>query len=118
VDDLGPPVAFVALREGTPVYDSERKRIGVVEEVVADDDAGIFEGLVIHSVPLPGRHLVADVEQISALHERGVLLSVDRATLRRANEKSGRRSGDGEEALEHPVQATLRRAWDRINPRR
>ena len=110
--DLGPPIAFIALREGTPVYDPQRKRIGVVEEVVADEHAAIFEGVVVHTLPLPGRHLVADADQIAALHERGVLLSVQRSALRRSGE-AARRSSDDDQ-LEHPVQTVLRRIWDRI----
>jgi uncharacterized protein YrrD len=116
--DLGPPIAFVALREGTPVYDAGGDRIGVVDEVVADELAGIFEGVVVHTLPLPGRHLVADAEQIASLHERGVLLSVDRSALRSPNRKRAADENDAEEQLENPVQATLRRVWDRISGRR
>jgi uncharacterized protein YrrD len=111
--DLGPPIAFVALSEGTPVYDVERKRIGVVDEVVADEQADIFEGVVVHTLPLPGRHLFADAEQIAGLHERGVLLSVDRSALRDTQRRGGRAREAGDQ-LENPVQAVLRRAWDRI----
>jgi uncharacterized protein YrrD len=114
--DLGPPIAFIALREGTPVYDAQRKRIGVVEEVVADEHAAIFEGVVVHTLPLPGRHLVADADQIAALHERGVLLSVERSALRRSS--GGARRSGAEDQLEHPVQAALRRVWDRITRNR
>jgi hypothetical protein len=113
--DLGPPIAFIALREGAPVYDVTRKRIGVVDEVIADEQAAIFEGVVVHTLPLPGRHLVADAEQIASLHERGVLLSVDRSALRSSNRRGGggERAADGR--LENPVQAALRRVWDRIS---
>ena len=116
--DLGPPIAFVALRDGTPVYDTREKRIGVVEEVVADEQAGIFEGLVVHTLPLPGHHLVADAEQIAELRERGVLLSVERSALRSSNRDGGARESDADDRLESPVQATLRRVWDRITGRR
>lgn len=109
---LGPKVAFVAVREGTPVYDANDRRIGVVEEVIADGGAGIFNGVVIHTVPLPGRHLIADVDQISALHERGVVLSVDRDALRPSRRKPTRTSRA--EHLEGRVHGALRRLWDRI----
>jgi hypothetical protein len=117
VVDLGPPIAFIAVREGTPVYDAQHKRIGVVEEVVADEQADIFEGVLVHTLPLPGHHVVADADQIAGLHERGVLLSVDRCALRNTNRRGGERERDDEDQLENPVQAALRRVWDRINRR-
>jgi uncharacterized protein YrrD len=116
--DLGPPIAFVALREGTPVYDAREERIGVVEEVVADEQAAIFEGLVVHTLPLPGHHVVADTEQIAELHERGVLLSVDRSALRSSDRHADTRERDADDRLESPLQATLRRVWDRISGKR
>ena len=112
--DLGPKIAFMAVREGTPVYDARDKRVGVVEEVLADRHAGIFEGIVIHTLPLPGRHAVVDVDQISALHEAGVVLSVDGRVLRRAREHARAPSESTERMLEHPLQAKLRHIWDRI----
>jgi hypothetical protein len=106
--NLGAKIAFMALHEGTPVYDVQDKRIGVIEDVLADEQAAIFEGILIHTLPLPGRHVVADVDQISALHEQGVLLSVDRPSLRSA--KNAKRTPfDSERELERPLQAGLRR---------
>jgi len=105
--DLGAKIAFMAVREGTPVFDSQDNRIGVVEEVLADNRAGIFEGILIHTLPLPGRHVVADVDQISALHEGGVALSVEGAVLRRAGDKK-RPADSAEPPLERPLQARLR----------
>ena len=116
--NLGAKIAFTAVREGTPVYDARRARVGVVDEVIADDTAGIFKGIVIHTAPLPGRHLVADVDQITAMHERGVVLSVERAVLRAELRGAAATSPNAEPALEPPVHAALRRIWDRITRRR
>ena len=117
MDDLGPPIAYIVLEEGTPVYDRSGERIGVVEQVLADEQVDIFEGVLVHTVPLPGRHLIADAEQIEALHERGVVLSVDREALHEPTEQpAGRRAGGGE-PVESPLGA-LRRAWDRVTGRR
>jgi hypothetical protein len=74
--DLGPPIAYLLLTEGTPVYDRRGERVGVVDTVLADRALDIFHGLVVHTHPV-GRRLFAD----AALHERGVLLSVDRDAL-------------------------------------
>jgi uncharacterized protein YrrD len=104
MDDLGPPIAYIVLEEGTPVYDRGGERIGVVEQVLADEQLDIFEGVLVHTVPLPGRHLLADAEQIDALHE--------------PSEQSAARRAGGEERVESPLAARLRRAWDRVTGRR
>ena len=115
--DLGAKIAFTAVREGTPVYDPGWTRVGVVDEVIADGTAGIFKGIIIHTAPLPGRHLVADVDQIDALHERGVLLCVERGALR-AQRRDGANPSDTDPALEPRIHAVLRRMWDRVSRRR
>jgi len=53
--DLGRPIAYTAIREGTPVHDVTGARVGVVERIVADLDLDIFEGPVVHTTPLPGQ---------------------------------------------------------------
>jgi hypothetical protein len=113
--ELGRPVAYPAVKEGTPVYDRTAARIGVVEHVVADDVVDIFEGLVVHTLPLPGRHLFADADQIAGLHEHGVLLSVRGDELHDPEEQHARRAeAADDEPVESPLQARLRRAWDWI----
>jgi hypothetical protein len=109
---LGSPIAYPALEEGTAVYDSRGDRIGVVERVLADGAHDIFEGVIVHTLPLPGRHLFADVEQIAELRERGVLLSVDRDELREPSETPGSPTAHPDDTVESPLQARLRRAWD------
>ena len=103
VDDLGRPIAYTVLEEGTPVYDLHGERIGVVEHVLGDFSADIFDGVIVHTHPFPGRHLFADTDQISELHERGIVLSVDRGDLHEPSEKS---------------EAKLSRAWDWITRQR
>src|SRR5919108_3580855 len=111
MDDLGPAIAWPAVEEGTPVYDRDGNRIGVAEQVVGERD--IFEGVLIHTHPLPGKHLFADAEQIAGLHERGVVLSVDKDSLRPPPpENPEQRRGDREHSPEEPrVEAGLRRLW-------
>jgi uncharacterized protein YrrD len=114
--DLGPPVSYLSLRDGTPVYDRRGRRIGVVDEVAADTAHDIFEGLIIHTDPLPGRHLFASVERIAELRERGVLLSVESDSLPPARDA---RSGevDREAPADGRLHALVRRTWDLINGR-
>jgi hypothetical protein len=107
-DALGPPVAYLALKDGTPVYDRSGARVGVVEHVM--DAGGIFEGIIIHTHQLPGRHLYADANQVE-IHQRGVVLSAQRADLHDPRiEPATRHRRDAEKTLER----RLRRALDWI----
>ena len=111
MDELGAPIAHLAVKEGVPVYDRGGRRIGVVDRVMADELTGIFEGLIVHTLPLPGRHLYAGHEQIAELRERGVLLSVERDQLHELGERSARRRRS-DEPVERALEARLRKAWD------
>jgi hypothetical protein len=113
--DLGPPTAYTALQEGTAVYDRDGDRVGVVEHVLADEAQDIFHGLVIRVRRLPEpEHVVALAGQVADLYERGVLLAVDAGALYDPSAFPGTstsRTADGES----PLEAALRRAWERIN---
>lgn len=109
LEALGPPVAHLALTDGTPVYDRSGARVGVVEHVM--DESRIFEGIIIHTYPLPGRHLYADVNQVDEIHQRGVVLSVERADLHDPRIESARRHWDEPEKT---LELRLRRALDWI----
>ena len=116
--DIGRPIAYLALPEGTPVLDREGRRIGVVDHVVADVDLDLFYGVVVHTHPLPGRHLYADRDQISGIYERAVLLAADVDDLHEPSEPVPSRRDDHPRGIETPLEAGLRRAWDWITGRR
>jgi PRC-barrel domain len=115
--DLGAPIAFTALAEGTPVYDSGGRRLGVVDEVLIEPPSGIFEGVVVHTLPLPGRHLHALPDQIAEIHRCGVLLSVGADDL---PEEVGWRHRDRARipSPEPPLERFARRVLDRLGGRR
>ncbi|NMH96992.1 PRC-barrel domain containing protein [Pseudonocardia acidicola] len=116
--DLGRPIAYLALAEGTAVYDRDGQRIGVVDHVLADVPMDIFEGVIVHTEPLPGNHRYADADQIAGLYERGVLLAVRRDDLHEPREPSRPRVAvDGSIPAESPLEARLRRVWDWITAR-
>ena len=96
------------------MYDRSGTRIGVVDHVMAEGN--IFEGLIIHTHPLPGRHLYADDAQVAEIRERGVLLSVDSDELHdpRREAGRGRRQPDGQRSA---LEARLRRALDWLTGR-
>ena len=114
--DLGPPIAYLALEEGIPVYDKDGQQIGVVEHVLGDMTADVFDGLIVHTEALPGRHVFADVDQIAELHERGVLLSVGGDELREPSARPDREHDS--DSTESELEARLRRALDWIRGRR
>lgn len=110
--DLGRAISPLGVAEGTPVYDPEGRRVGVVDEV--SQWQGIFDGLVVHTVPLPGRHVFAAHDQLAGVYERGVRLAAGRDELREIERpRRGRPLGD-----ESRLEAALRRAWDRLHPPR
>ena len=111
--DLGGRVAYTAIADGTPVYDRQGRRVGVVEHVM--EVGGIFEGVLVHTHPLPGRHLYADADQIAEIRERGVVLSGTERELH-VPEQEARRRRTG--VAESPLEARLRRAWDWLTGRR
>ena len=112
MQDLGPPIAWLVLEEGTPVYDRNGERVGVAERALGEED--IFEGLIVHTLPLPGHHLFADVDQIAELHERGVVLSVERDALHKppSEDSARKRRRARSDTPESGLEARLRRAWD------
>jgi hypothetical protein len=114
VDDLGPPIAARALPEGTPVYDRAGERIGVVEAVAGDVERDIFDGIVIHTLPLPGHHRLASVDQIGDIRERGVLLRVNADALHDPEAERPRRPAADARPPEPALQHRLRHAWDRL----
>src|SRR3954471_25085312 len=44
---LGDPISYLTLSEGTPVFAAGGERIGVVEHVLADTNADVFDGLIV-----------------------------------------------------------------------
>ena len=75
-DDLGPPASYLTLQEGAAVVSSDGERIGRVEEVLADTQADVFDGIVIGKGPLGLDRRYVEADQIDRIHERGVVLSI------------------------------------------
>lgn len=120
MDDLGAPIAYLALQEGTAVYCAGGERVGEVQHVLAAEDADIFDGLVIDIRPGPGGLRFVDAPEVAKLHERGVILSLDSDAVERLPEPSanpGAMRVDPADADESELSAKLRRAWDFISGR-
>jgi uncharacterized protein YrrD len=78
-DDLGPPASYLTLEEGAAVVSRDGERIGKVEEVVADAQADVFDGLVIGKGPLGLDRRYVDADHVDRIHARGVVLSITAA---------------------------------------
>ena len=79
MEDLGQPASYLILDKGAPVYTSDGEQVGRVEEVRADQENDIFDGLVIaHGMLVRAEHYVP-ADQIEEIYERGVVLMLDAA---------------------------------------
>jgi PRC-barrel domain len=79
--DLGDPVSYLALETGTPVFASDGRELGSVADILADEDADIFEGIVV-DLDDGGQRFAAADDVVLAMHVRGVVLAVDSADAR------------------------------------
>jgi hypothetical protein len=120
VADYGQPTSFLEIDEGVDVVSSDDQRVGALEHVLVDEQADIFDGIVIDITLGPGGHRFVDAPEVSAFHERAVLLTVAAADVESLPEPSANpaviRHG-GEEDSEGPLAHKLRRAWDLVSGR-
>jgi hypothetical protein len=115
MEDLGPPIAYLALPDGVPVLGADGVPIGTVAHVLAAEEEDIFDGLV---VAVGGGHRFADAQLVAELHERGAVLTIPGAEAARLPEPSANpaaMSADPDDVLDSRLAQRLRRAWDRIS---
>jgi hypothetical protein len=115
-DDLGAPVSYLTLEQGTAVLSADGDELGDVAHVLADEENDIFDGIVI-SQGL-GRHTFADAEQVAEIYERGVVLTLTAAeaeALPEPSENPAVMEDDPSEPEGSPVADKLRRAWDLLS---
>lgn len=75
--DAETPIAWLALKRGTPIYTSDGQEVGHVSSVVADEQKDIFSGLAFRD-HLLGRERFAPAAVIENLTTKGVHLSIDK----------------------------------------
>jgi hypothetical protein len=76
-------VSWRALRPGTDVMSSDGARVGALQEVLAEPEADIFEGIVIDTRTGPGGLRVAHATQIALMFEQRIVLTLSREAVRR-----------------------------------
>jgi len=116
--DLGNPVSYLVLADGTPVLSSDDEEIGTVEHVLADADADLFDGVIVDMRAGPGGHRFADAEQVEAIYERGLVLSMSAAAaadLPEPSENPATLAADPADTAPDGLDDKLRRAWDYLS---
>jgi hypothetical protein len=118
--DYGEPRSFLTVDPGVDVISADGQRVGALEHVLADEQTGIFDGVVIDISAGPGGHRFVDAPEVSEFHERAVLLSVPAAGVEHLPQPSANPAVVehwGAEDAEGPIAQKLRRAWDLISGR-
>jgi sporulation protein YlmC with PRC-barrel domain len=72
--DDGHAIHYTAVERGTPVYTSDEKVVGKVDEVVDNYDEHILDGIVIEDGD--GKLRFVDGPEVSRTAERGVTLAI------------------------------------------
>ena len=83
--------------------------------MLADDDADVFDGIVIDLRP---GHRFVDAPEVGQIHERGVLLKLDAHAARDLPEPSKNPAtmrADPDDLTPDHLSDKLRRAWDLIS---
>jgi hypothetical protein len=122
MEDLGDPISYLVLGEGTPVFSSDGEELGKVEHVLSDADADIFDGVVLDTSVLPGGQRFVDAPQVDRIYERGLVLNIDATAAEQLPEPGKNPAAmevTGEDFVEREwddeLEAKLKRAWDRIS---
>jgi hypothetical protein len=112
--DLGAPISYLVLAEGTPVLARDgTTTLGAVRRVLAVPEDDIFDGLIIDTAD--GERFV-DAEGVRDLHEHGVILDLDNAhDLHAPTASPAAMAATPDDSVSSPVRDRLRRAWDMIS---
>lgn len=112
--DLGAPISYLVLAEGTPVFARDGSTsLGSVRRVLAVPEDDIFDGLILHT---PDGDRFVDSEGVRDIHERGVVLDLDSAhDLHAPTPSPAAMEVHPEDTVGSPVRDRLRRAWDMIS---
>jgi uncharacterized protein YrrD len=105
-EDVGAPISYLVLPDGTAVYDESGDRVGEVQHVLADDREDVFHGLVIKT---GDGHRYAPADVVSGIFERAVIVSKAAGELPEPSADPA-----AEAAVDQGLGDQLKRAWDWI----
>jgi hypothetical protein len=73
MSDFGDPIAYYALRPGTPIASSDDVELGRVERVVDNAKEHIFDGIIMRT---DGGLMWVDAPEVARIEERRVTLNI------------------------------------------
>jgi uncharacterized protein YrrD len=114
------PASYLTLEEGTDVVSADGDRVGVVEHVLRDEEADIFDGLVIDLKPGPGGLRFVDAPDVREILEDRVVLTVPSTEIEQLPKPAPNPAAmehHGVEDVESPLEHKLRRAWEIVSGR-
>jgi hypothetical protein len=114
----GQPRSYLDIDEGVDVMSADGQRVGALEHVLADEEADIFDGLIIDASAGPGGHRFVDAPEVEEFFGRAVVLKLSADEVAALHEPSPNpavmRHG-GDEDSESGLEQKLRRAWDLLS---
>jgi hypothetical protein len=116
--DLGNPVSYLVLADGTPVLSSDGREVGKVEHVLADVDSDVFDGVIVDMRAGPGGHRFADSTQVDAIYERGVVLAMTSSAAEKLPEPRDNPAtleASPDDTAPDDLADKLKRAWDYLS---
>jgi hypothetical protein len=116
--DLGNPVSYLVLPEGADVMSSDGHKVGTVEHILAVPDADVFDGVIVDMRAGPGGHRFADADQVEAIYERGVVLTLNRnaaENLPEPSENPATMAADPDDVTPDGLDDKLKRAWNYLS---
>ena len=111
--DHGAPRSFLDVDRGVEVISADGQRVGILRDVLVDDQTNIFDGLVIDD---GGGVRFVDAPEVQAIFERAVVLTLTAAEARSLPAPSGNHAvgPTGGTASAPGGGGPFRRAWNRL----
>lgn len=114
------PASYLTLEPGVPVVSADGQEIGTVDHVLRDEDADIFDGLIIDTRRGPGGLHFVDAPDVAEFHADRVVLTLSAAEAEQLPKPAPNPAvmeHHGVEDSESPLQHKLHRAWEIISGR-
>ena len=114
------PASYLTLEAGTPVVGADGQEIGTVDHVLRDEEADIFDGLIIDTRLGPGGLHFVDAPQVAEIHADRVVLTLSAAEseqLPKPTPNPAVMEHHGVEDTESTLEHKLHRAWEIISGR-